>query len=155
MMSFFIKRLIVLIICFIPIYGITQMSNLRYRSIEMNSDTIRLDSLSIYPNTFKLKCNGNIIPRDEYKLDYASCSLILLNKCKGYLTAEYRVIPINLSKVYAKRDTSSIYIKDKGFRDRFLISNSFTYTDFFGGSGLNKSGSISRGFLLETIKILE
>ncbi len=145
MMYLFIKRLVVLIICFIPIYGISQMSNLRYKFIKSTSDTIRLDSLSIYPNSFKLKCNGNIIPRDEYKLDYVSSTLTLFNKCQGDLIVEYRVLPINLSKVYAKRDTSSIYIKNKGFRDRFLISNSFTYTDFFGGSGLNKSGSISRG----------
>ncbi len=129
----------------LPFYGIAQESNLRSKTIKVHSDTIQLDTLSIYPNSFKLTCNGNSLSAEEYKLDYAASELILFNKCTGELKTEYRVLPMDLSKIYAKRDTSIIYSKNKGFRDRFLISNATSTTDLFGGAGLNKSGSISRG----------
>lgn len=144
-MSFNLKQLVLFMLFVVPFFGFTQESNLRSKTIENQSDTIQLDSLSIYPNSFKLTCDGNSLTREDYKLDYAASSLILLNKCGGELKTEYRVLPMDLSKTYAKRDTSIIYSKEKGFRDRFLISNATSTTDIFGGAGLNKSGSISRG----------
>ena len=57
----------------------------------------------------------------------------------------YRVFPFNFDRRYQLRDTSSIYSRTKGDRDKFLITSSNIQTDIFGGTGLTKSGSISRG----------
>ena len=128
-----------------PFYGVTQSSNLRLKKITATSDTVQLDTLSIYPNSFKLKCGETLMNREDYVLDYARARLIIKLKCAEELEVQYRVLPFNLAQVYAKRDTSIIYEKQKGFRDRFLITTSSSVEEIFGGAGLNKSGSISRG----------
>ena len=42
-------------------------------------------------------------------------------------------------------EKKGIYNKNKGDRDKFLITRRDVKNDIFGGSALNKSGSISRG----------
>ncbi len=144
-MSAFGDRILCFLLLVIPFFGLTQTSNFRTQELSLGQDTIQLDSLSIYPNSFELKCGSDLLSRDEYELDYASSRLVLRTSCSGKLTASYRVLPMDLSKVYAKRDTSMIYSKEKGFRERFLISSFSSSTDVFGGTSLHKSGSISRG----------
>lgn len=114
------------------------------KTIKNNEDIIYLDSLSIYPNSFKAKCGEKTLKFGEYNLDYAASTLQLYIDC-DVIEVEYRVLPMDLSQVYAKRDTSIIYTQEKGIRERFLIGTSNTNADVFGGVGLNKSGSISRG----------
>ncbi|HIP32705.1 MAG TPA: hypothetical protein EYG86_08095, partial [Crocinitomicaceae bacterium] len=121
-----------------------QTSSLREKVIVV-SDTIQLDSLSIYPNSFDLFCDGRQLPREDYQLDYASAKLYLQTNCGGELSTKYRVLPMDLSKIYQTRDTSMLFSKEKGFRDRFLITTTNQNVDVFGGSSLHKSGSISRG----------
>ena len=128
----------------LPFIGNTQESSLRERTFTA-TDTLKLDTLSIYPNSFELKCDGVLLSREYYKLDFAAAQLTLQTNCGGKLTAKYRVLPMDLSKVYAVRDTSVIYNQKKGNRDKFLITSNYSQTDIFGGDGLNKSGSISRG----------
>ncbi|MDB4091375.1 hypothetical protein N9528_03495, partial [Crocinitomicaceae bacterium] len=118
---------------------------MRSKNLNNTLDTLQLDTLSIYPNSFKIKCNGELLSKDSYVLDYASASLIMTNKCDGELTVQYRVLPLNLSQIYSVRDTSILYSKEKGFRDRFLSSNSTINSDVLGGSSIRKTGSISRG----------
>lgn len=145
MMSIFLKRLVLFIPFVLPYCGMAQVSNIRVKTLGIHADTVQLDTLSIYPNSFKLSCGGSSLSATDYTLDYAASTLFLHTKCKGVLNVEYRVLPMNLSKTYAKRNTDIIYSKEKGFRERFLISNTSSATDIFGGVGLAKSGSISRG----------
>lgn len=126
-------------------FGMTQTSNYRSYTLSGNTDTFQLDSLSIFPNSFELMCGSVRMERDAYTLNYASSQLIVHQKCEQEWRVNYRVLPMDLSHTYVKRDTSLIYAKEKGFRDRFLISSFSENTDAFGGSSLNKSGSISRG----------
>jgi hypothetical protein len=67
-------------------------------------------------------------------------------KCEDSLIFEYRILPVDLSKTYRRRNTSVIFRND-GIDDRenFRLENTYTVDDVFGGSGLTKSGSISRG----------
>ena len=141
----FLRNFISLILLLVlPLVGYSQYSNLREKTIEY-SDTIQLDSLSIYPNSFELRCDGIVINKNDYELNYAASKLLLNTKCLGVLTTKYRVLPMDLSKKYQVRDTSSIYSKDKGFQDRFLFTTNTSNSDVFGGTSLHKSGSISRG----------
>ena len=134
-----------LLLLALPFVGLAQHSNYRIQPIAEGSDTVQLDSLSIFPNSFVLKCGEEILSRESYSLDYASARLIVLSPCDGAMSAEFRVLPMNLAQTYAKRDTSVVYSKEKGFRERFLISSFASNEDVFGGNSLNKSGSISRG----------
>jgi hypothetical protein len=53
---------------------------------------------------------------------------------------------MDLSKTLARRNSSIIFDATKADdRDKFRIENSYSVEDVFGGSGLNKAGSISRG----------
>lgn len=127
-----------------PIYGMSQLSNVREQKIAW-ADTIQLDTLTIYPNSFEVFCGNRPLDAAAYRLDYARARLLLFEKCDDSLNVKYRVLPMNLAQRYSLRDTSLIYTRDKGIRDRFLIAGGSATNDIFGGTGLTKSGSISRG----------
>jgi hypothetical protein len=106
---------------------------------------IDLDTLSIYPNSFQLFCGETQMGLDSYQLDFSSAELKILNPCQETLKVQYRVFPMDLSKVYQEHDTSQIYSREKGEWEKFKIKTRVDQSDIFGGTGLNKSGSISRG----------
>ncbi|MCO5259516.1 MAG: hypothetical protein M9916_05170 [Crocinitomicaceae bacterium] len=134
-----------LLLILINFYSFGQVSSLRVRDIPIVSDTIQLDSLSIYPESFQLFCNGEPVSKTDYLLNGATSQLIIKNRCGGAMKAEYRVFPYNLTQRYQKRDTTFIYEKLKGNQDIYMYSSASQIQDIFGGSNLNKSGSISRG----------
>lgn len=134
------------ILVFMPLLGMSQLSSLRIRKVVVSKDTIRLDSLSIYPNSFKVFCGGNKIMPESYFLDHAASRFHLRENCGDTLVIEYRVLPMDLSKTYKRRDPSLIYREGSiDDRDKFRLENTYTVEDIFGGSGLTKAGSISRG----------
>ena len=135
---------LIVFLCF-SFAGLSQETSFRTRTIAATNDTIFLDTLTIYPNSFKLMCGSIQLSRNDYELDYAHGKLLVFNQCSDSLKISYRVISINLSKVYGDRDSSIIYYQQKGERDKFLISSKDSQEDIFGGSGITKSGSISRG----------
>ncbi|MBL4861423.1 MAG: hypothetical protein JKY09_00185, partial [Crocinitomicaceae bacterium] len=140
------RQLVCLLLLLVfPVVGSTQETNLRVKKIAATDAMLDLDSLSIYPNSFELKCGSQVLSREDYQLNFAAAKLKVSYRCSDSLSVRYRVLPMDLSKVYAKRDTSAIFTNNKGDRDKFLITSYNTQTDIFGGSGLNKSGSISRG----------
>jgi len=145
MMSILRSWYCLLLLLLLPIIGWSQVSNLRVKKIQYSDSIIKLDSLSIYPNSFTIKCNGNELTNEDYELSFASSELRLNAKCATDLEVNYRVFTIDLSENYQKRDTSIIYNRKKGDRENFLIRSRGTQNDIFGGTGLNKSGSISRG----------
>ncbi len=125
--------------------ALSQESSLRDKNIIYSVDTIQLDSLSIFPNSFQLWCGEKKLSKEDYSLDFAKAQLLLHYSCNQQLKVRYRVLPMNLAQKMSVRDTSIIYAENKGFRDRFLITNYAQTTDVFGGATLYKSGSISRG----------
>lgn len=122
-----------------------QVSSIRITEIPSDADTITLDSLSIFPQSFQLYCNGEPVSKSDYSLNGAKAQLILKHKCGGAMKAEYRVFPYNLSTKYQKRDTTFIYTQDKGNKEMYIHSSAVQIQDVFGGTSLKKSGSISRG----------
>lgn len=122
----------------------SQLSNVREKTVAWK-DTIQLDTLTIYPNSFEIFCGSKLMESSDYQLDYARARLLMVEKCADSVKVRYRVLPMNLAQKYALRDTALIYTRDKGIRERFLISGGTQTADIFGGTGLTKSGSISRG----------
>jgi hypothetical protein len=127
------------------LYSYGQASNVRVHDILSASDTLLLDSLSIYPQSFQLYCNGELVSKSDYFLDGAKAQLIIKHRCGGNLRAEYRVFPYNISAKYQKRDTSFVFNEIKGNRDLYVYSSTVQIQDVFGGTSLKKTGSISRG----------
>ena len=143
-MSLFDRRLFVFLLLVTPFFGVAQTSNMRSKTVVNDGEIIKLDSLSIYPNSFEVSCNGVHLEFGDYFLNYAEASLLVYVECPS-IDVKFRVLPMDLSKVYVKRDTSIVYSQEKGMRERFLIGTNNSNADIFGGVGLNKSGSISRG----------
>lgn len=123
----------------------SQASSLHTRTIAASKDTIQLDSLTIYPNSFQVFCGDQLLTFEEYFLDHTRARFALKKDCGDSILIRYRVLPMNLGRVYGSRDTSVIYSEDKGDREKYMIANTYTVSDVFGGSSITKSGSISRG----------
>lgn len=136
---------IVFLFLLFSIHSYGQVSTSRVQEFSSSSDTIQLDSLSIYPQSFQLYCNGTLVSKSDYQLNGAKAVLIIKNSCGGQMRAEYRVFPYNLTQKFQKRDTTFIYNQAKGDKELYFYSPSTQIQDIFGGTNLNKSGSISRG----------
>lgn len=122
-----------------------QESNFREYTLKATKERISLDTLSIYPNSFSVFCGDQKLDRSAYELHFSSAEFQLLEACSDSIRIQYRVLPMKLNQVYKSRDTSLLYVENKGDRDRFLLPANETYTDIFGTSALKKNGSISRG----------
>lgn len=122
-----------------------QLSTLREQKLVATTETIALDSLSIFPGSMNCACGNQPLTASDYTIDYASASLRLLKPCADSLTISYRVLPISFSQTVLRRDTSLIYNQLKGDRENFLIQPSDDPMELLGTGGLQKSGSISRG----------
>ncbi len=140
----FLRKAILLCAVIFPFFGLAQYSGLRTLRVA-HADTIQLDSLSIYPNSFEIICGETTFSSENYELDYAKSQLLLREKCDDSLQITFRVLPFDLSSPVYARDTSVIYSQEKGMRERFMITSNQANADIFGGAGLNKQGSISRG----------
>lgn len=120
---------------------------MRTQSIELNTDTVDLDSLSIVPASEILKdASGKVIPDSLYEIDYATSTLIPSKLIKGQqVQMSYRVLPLDLSEEYYHKSLDQIEQSDPGKYDYFTIKDDQQDEDLFSISGLNKNGSISRG----------
>lgn len=123
------------------------VSNWRSKTIEVNSDIILVDSLSIVPSTFLVKdANGNFLPKEDYNLNFSEAKLILDKKYIGQtIGIEYRLFPISFAAPYAHKTIDQLEPNDPGLYNYYTLKKEAPKTDPFGVSGLNKNGSVSRG----------
>ncbi len=144
-MSFKKGQLVFFFFAVVTQLALGQATSLREKFILSPKDTIRLDTLSIYPSSFEVYCGQEKLSSVSYHLDHGASRFYLIEPCSDSITLRYRVLPMDLSKTYFRRDTSLIYAETKGDRELFMLQNEVSVQDIFGGSGLTKSGSISRG----------
>jgi hypothetical protein len=122
-----------------------EKSNFRQRILEIKTDTIQLDSLSIVPSTFRIFKTGSEVDTSDYWVDYFDGILVWKSDLPVKLTLEYRVLDFSLSKPIQRRS-----ISDRRFEDSlkilpFRYTSKGTNSELLGGTALSKSGSISRG----------
>ncbi len=123
------------------------LSNLRSKTIELTSDTIVLDTLSVVPTSFSLSQDGVEMDSTKFKLEWYSGKLIVDERLVGTsVEANYRVFPSLYSEKTFNKDPSLIQ------NIRNVPPNPFSYTvqkgtaqELFDLGTLSKSGSISRG----------
>jgi len=73
--------------------------NFRYKSLELESDTIKLDSLSIIPGTIKLTSNGSQLDSSQYTINCVKSLLILKDlSTVSTIQISYKVFPFDYSK---------------------------------------------------------
>ncbi len=125
-----------------------EWNNLRSRQLIIDSDTISIDTLSVIPESFRLKMqDGAPVPDSLFCLEWFSGRLIATPALRGQtLTANYRVFSLLFSQRTFNKDPALITSKVNE------PINPFSYTvkkrsvdELFDLGTLNKSGSISRG----------
>jgi hypothetical protein len=117
----------------------------RQKVILVPNEGLKFDSLSIFPGTFQIRTKSGVLAQEEYILDNGKAFLKLLRPIADSCTISYEILPFDFSQKFQKRDTSVLYQSFKGDREKFLIESTYSVNDVFGGTELNKNGSISRG----------
>ena len=151
----FVRKIIV--ICVFVLFCISAFSqyagNNRIKKLSVVSDTIKLDSLSLVPGTFKLSTfSGTLVDTSFYKINHAEGILILNtqkmrenNIAPDSLQSSYQTFPYLFSAETKHKDANRIKPDFKGNNNPFNYTIESKNDDIFKMDGLNKSGSISRG----------
>lgn len=121
-----------------------QEGNLKMQRIPATSDTLILDSLSIYQPSLEVFCEGEKLDNSAYYFNGITRAFVNKSSCRDSLFIAYRVFDINFSQVFQNKDTSIVFNK-QGKQEDFIYKAELPADDFFGGSSIQKSGSISRG----------
>ncbi len=123
------------------------LSNLTVKSIDIQADTLILDSLSLLGESFYIEG----VDTSDYELDAINGRLIIKNKSllgKTY-TCSYRTYPFRLNKPYTHKDTNSI---EKNLYDPInplmLIEEKTSDILSLSDESLTSSGSLSRGITI-------
>ena len=119
----------------------------RQKQFIVDSDTCKVDSISIIPNTFFLFNNeGRLINDSLYRLIPASSQIIIHESLKNQtLKASYQTFAIDFSKKYFHKNPANITPTLPNLHSAYTYSLSNENNDFFAKDRLDKRGSISRG----------
>ncbi|MBB1284777.1 hypothetical protein HRH25_10380 [Flavisolibacter sp. BT320] len=136
------------------------LSNLRIKTVAVTIDSIRLDTLSIIPNTFLV----NELDSSSYRLDFVNAVLYWKEKpFRDSISVVYRVFPVKLNATAQRRSFDSIarnlYLKPFEFgkeaaensRGLFDFGN-IQYNGSFGRSlsfGNNQDAVVNSNFQLQ------
>ena len=140
-----ILKIILFILFFGSFCAYGQLTSFRQKQIASSDKEIQFDTLSIYPSTFKIYCSNLEVDSSQYELDFASATVKLKGVLCDSLLISYRVFNFNISKPYQSRSESIIFSGVEDDREKFLIAQTYSVDDIFGGSEITKQGSISRG----------
>jgi len=114
------------------------------------SDSIQIDSISISPRFFSVKNKrGKVIDSVLYTVDFAKALLLLKNKREittDSIDVTYQKLPNFLTKTYVVGDRSVILDNDSQQERLVALQKPRELNPIIPFSGLNVSGSISRGF---------
>ncbi len=117
------------------------LSNLRKKIIVSHSDSIRLDTLSIIPNSLKIPG----IPADSYNIDYINAVLKWIKKPPfDSVYIQYRVFSSRLNAVVKRLSFDSA---SNNFLIPFVVNDEAAQQNdhFFDFGSLNYTGSFGRG----------
>ncbi len=123
---------------------------IQLKQLDLKSDTIQIDSLTIIPNTLDIQLeDGKKLDSSHYKFDVVKSQLILdssVRKKHKSIIVKYQRFPYNLGKTLAHKDVNQLQEKDKaGIVPPLIYRTSNTkQQDLFGLSEFSKRGSISR-----------
>ncbi|MBP6334088.1 MAG: hypothetical protein KA444_01355 [Bacteroidia bacterium] len=141
------RKLLILSILILTVDSLfaQSMSNLRSRYIQVSSDSIQLDSLSLVPGSFYiLNENGELLDSSHYELNEIEGIFRWKKKPQvDSLKVTFRVFSFLLGASYQNKD-AGLVTKGVGV-NQFLYNPSSREPELFKVPGLNRSGNISRG----------
>ncbi|WP_341216516.1 hypothetical protein [uncultured Wocania sp.] len=142
------KCLLPFLLFFISFCSLAQNKNSNYKTKKVAvKDTIRIDSVSINPNSFSIKAKDNsIIDSTYYIVDFAKALLTLKKPIQGdSIIINYLKFPDFLTKTYKQLDENIIVENNSNAQTLYKLSQSNESKTFIPFDGLTTSGSISRG----------
>jgi hypothetical protein len=120
--------------------------SLRTQNLVVTGDTIKLDTMSIDPNSLIILSEGNMIADSLYQLLPAEAKLIwLTDSPPKNIDVSYRIFALDFSRKYRRRSPSIIQKADDYYTDPYTFRPEPQQEAIFGSTRLNKTGSISRG----------
>ncbi|GAB4285139.1 MAG: hypothetical protein Kow0068_10400 [Marinilabiliales bacterium] len=124
-----------------------ELSSFRTKTIIVSNDTILLDSLSIYPLSLNIKDKqGNLLNKNEYKLDLKTGSLIISEKyLLKPITISYRVFPVTFNKKYFHKDINKVSDNLQNSDKPYIYKYDKEEQNAFEHSAIKRQGNISRG----------
>ena len=152
-------RLIIIIFCFvftvmhvhaqIRTLDFSIYSNQRSKVVYITSDTIQLDTLSIFPNSLQIRnlLNDEQLSSDSIFFDFAKATIVFKNKQRpDSIIVSYRTFPTALAGISQHKNPSLIRKGDSLFYQRFYYQPKAEQTaSFLDFGGLNYSGNFARG----------
>lgn len=98
-----LSQVILLFWCFANFSAHAQESNLHITKIPASSDTILLDSLTIYEPSMQVYCGGRLLSPSTYYFNGLTREFLFKGSCADSLFLLYRVFEIDFNKVYQKK----------------------------------------------------
>jgi hypothetical protein len=133
----------------VPLLEYSTLSNLRSKTMRVLSDTLRIDTLSIFPNTFQMRnlITNEIISNENYKIDFTSGKIIFTTTVKpDSILITYRSFPVSLSKIVQHKNKTLIKKGDSLVYERmYYLPTTEKTASFIEFGGLNYSGNFARG----------
>ncbi|HBB92698.1 MAG TPA: hypothetical protein DC042_13535, partial [Bacteroidales bacterium] len=123
-------------------------------TLKATPDTVRIDSLSLIPNTWRIfSQNGVPIADSLYRIDWVNGLLIWNGKNRPVgdsIKVEYERYPIRLNKIYQHKDLNYNRIDGALYGPPFFADRPFggsreSSGDRFSSGSIRSSGSLSRG----------
>ena len=154
--SFFLVQIIIIISSTVLIAQQRYYSKIVRDTIHINFDNIyHLSNPTIIPYTETVQLDRKLLNRSDYSISYENAELKLTNKIQysifDTLVVTYQAITLDLKKEYEKRKI--VYKFDEKSRDTLgtvkMESEPFSSEAIFG-KGMEKSGTLVRGFTLGT-----
>lgn len=153
-------NIIPLILC---LWQFNSFSQTEYNSFVV-SDTIAINlnnqypisSVNILPNTEVIYLKGKTLKTTDYNFIYSKGYFTLADSLPysifDTLIVKYKTLRLSLQKEYKRRSLIVRYDEKFGDTIRVLSSSSGLTPDIIFGTGLQKSGTIVRGFTVGTTK---
>lgn len=123
-----------------------KQSNYRIKRLAVK-DSIKIDSISINPSTFRVKTKDNkVLDSTLYHIDFAKAILRFKQSVQiDTIVVEYLRYPNFITKNYKQLDESIIVENTKGRQRLYQLQQTTRKNTFTPFDGLTTSGSISRG----------
>jgi len=140
------KTSFLILFAFLPLVVFAQQQ--KSGSWTIDTSTYRVDSLSIYPNSFQL--TG--IDEEDYIFDWITSTLRITNENVYGKTVffTYQTFPINFSQKHQRKSTDLIFRKGTVYRPQVMSLPSSSWLTGEDGEPLYAAGSIARGVTMGT-----
>ena len=118
-------------------------------------NTYRLSSITIIPYSEKIKLNHKLLKRDEYIISYEKKEFHLSKlphyKLSDTIIVKYKTFGLSLRKIYRRRRLIRLFEKNNADTIKIIRNENYSLSnEAIFGAGIQKSGTIVRGFTIGT-----